>query len=67
MVDDVQKTSIPVQLGELGPIGLTFAAELLEDQADALKLEPFHAESLQMVVDLLRQIAAKAQEASRAG
>ena len=66
MPNDRPTTTISVQLGDLGSLGLTFAADVLEANADTLATAPFHAESLQMVVDMLRQIAVQAGEASRA-
>ena len=44
---------------ELGPIGLGYAADILEDSADVHRsTSVMHAESIQFAADFLRQIAA---------
>lgn len=48
-------TTITLPLGDLGPLGLTYAADVLESAADDHGAYPFHAESLQQVADMLRR------------
>jgi hypothetical protein len=49
---------------ELGSFGMTFAADVLEDEADRMAGNPMFMQSLQQVADFLRQVAAQVPEAA---
>lgn len=66
MSDPVTKTTtgrMVVVPGELGRLGMSLAADILEDAADQMAAHPFHMQSVQQVADFLRQTAAKVPEA----
>jgi hypothetical protein len=48
---------------ELGRLGFTLAADILEEAADQMAAHPFHMQSLQQVADFLRSTAAAVPEA----
>lgn len=61
-----QETTITLPLGDLGPLGLDYAADCLEDMADLHRAAPLHMVSLQQVADMLRFGAAKLRQAENA-
>lgn len=47
----------------IGRLGLSLAADILEEAADQMAALPFHMQSLQQVADFLRSTAAAVPEA----
>lgn len=50
---------------ELGRLGMSLAADILEDAADQMAAHPLHMQSVQQVADFLRRAAAEVPEAAR--
>lgn len=65
MGSDSHTTSRTVVVpGELGRLGMSLAADILEEAADQMSAHPFHMQSVQQVADFLRRAAAEVPDAA---